>query len=247
MTLDQAAHDFEEWLHVPPLLQKNDCSRLHKLKEAFPDRVVFCGAQNSQADAETTNLMFTNCHPFVVQHDWAAAFSGSEDYESGEIKLPYPICAFEFRISGRNVIIWTAQEDDCDPPIAALGFVEVRGLWFCREELRSEFADFTWQQIRAIAIALDAGVASHSVIRAPFKLNRKREAQGKALLSDYRVVTLSRRARALPAYEQTATVARKRLHFRRGHWRHYSDFKTWIKWTLVGNPDLGFINHEYRL
>ena len=23
--------------------------------------------------------------------------------------------------------------------------------------------------------------------------------------------------------------------------------KLWIKWQLVGNPDLGFIDHDYRL
>jgi hypothetical protein len=30
-------------------------------------------------------------------------------------------------------------------------------------------------------------------------------------------------------------------------WRHFVSHKTWIKWTLVGDPDLGFIDKEYRL
>jgi hypothetical protein len=38
-----------------------------------------------------------------------------------------------------------------------------------------------------------------------------------------------------------------RLHFRRRHWRHFVNHKTWIKWTLVGDPDLGFIDKDYRL
>lgn len=40
---------------------------------------------------------------------------------------------------------------------------------------------------------------------------------------------------------------RKRLHFRRSHWRHYVSHKTKIPWTLVGDPNLGFVEKEYRL
>jgi hypothetical protein len=39
---------------------------------------------------------------------------------------------------------------------------------------------------------------------------------------------------------------RKRLHLRRGHWRHFATYRTWIKWMMVGNPDLGFVDKEYR-
>lgn len=65
-------------------------------------------------------------------------------------------------------------------------------------------------------------------------------------LYEYRVVRLNRKPRtqSLPA---TALHAPKRLHFRRGHWRHYEGFKTWVRWCLVGNPDLGFIDKEYRI
>lgn len=37
------------------------------------------------------------------------------------------------------------------------------------------------------------------------------------------------------------------MHFRRGHWRHYQDHRTWIKWCLVGDPDLGFVDKHYKL
>lgn len=37
------------------------------------------------------------------------------------------------------------------------------------------------------------------------------------------------------------------MHFVRGHWRHYEVSKTWIRWHLRGDPDLGFIDKEYRL
>jgi hypothetical protein len=42
-------------------------------------------------------------------------------------------------------------------------------------------------------------------------------------------------------------AASPRLHFRRGHYRHYPNHKLWIRWCLVGNPDLGFIDADYRL
>jgi hypothetical protein len=52
----------------------------------------------------------------------------------------------------------------------------------------------------------------------------------------------------LPAADGEREPGRKkRLHFRRGHWRHYETHKTWIKWMLVGDPDLGFIEKQYRL
>ena len=39
----------------------------------------------------------------------------------------------------------------------------------------------------------------------------------------------------------------KRLHFVRGHWRRYEEHKTWIRWRLRGDPDLGFIDKSYRI
>jgi hypothetical protein len=250
-----ASESLAEWLNVTPTLEKNDCSRLHKLIAAFAaDQVVFLGEAKGQDDRSKrmqTALLFGDCHPFVVQHDWAAAFDGATDYAEGEFKLPYPICVFEFRISGRNVIVWAAQQED-DPAVidlAALAFVDVNGTWFCREEKGrdEEATKFAWQQIRAICIALDAEVATHSVIRAPHKLNRRRQEDGKCPLFDYRVVSLARRVRAIGPSMGGAIQGKKRLHFRRGHWRHYAEFKTWVRWTLVGNPDLGFIHQEYRL
>jgi hypothetical protein len=113
---------------------------------------------------------------------------------------------------------------------------------------KTQLSVLIWDQIRAICIALDAQVATAEVIRAPVNLNEKRAKAGKSPLSDYRVVDLARRHRiANPAAGTAGTGTRKRLHFRRGHWRHYETTKTWVKWCLVGNPDLGFINKHYRL
>ena len=104
------------------------------------------------------------------------------------------------------------------------------------------------EQIRAISIALDSEVAIKTLVRAPHKLNIEREKDGKPALLDYNVVMLngSNRANYRP-YRGAGTHRSPRLHFRRGHWRHYLEHKTWVRWTLVGNPELGFIDKEYRL
>lgn len=61
------------------------------------------------------------------------------------------------------------------------------------------------------------------------------------------IVDLARRHRIANPAEPSGNGSRKRLHFRRGHWRHYESMKTWIRWCLAGDPDLGFIDKHYTL
>lgn len=108
--------------------------------------------------------------------------------------------------------------------------------------------DLVYSQIRAACIALDAEVATSTPQRAEYRRNYSREKGGRTGFS-YNVVSLARKPRAErlardPGEEPTV---RRRLHFRRGHWRHYDDHKTWIKWMLVGDPELGFVDKHYRL
>lgn len=62
-------------------------------------------------------------------------------------------------------------------------------------------------------------------------------------------VRLARRTRAsaFPADHVGEERRSPRLHFVRGHWRRYANHKTWLKWFLRGDPDLGFIDKHYRL
>lgn len=68
-------------------LQANECSRLHKLIE------------------QVKMVVAEPIHTFVVKHDWLAAFGSSLEGDDGPIMLPFPISAFEFKISGRLIII----------------------------------------------------------------------------------------------------------------------------------------------
>ena len=231
-----------EWGSLNPVLQKNDCSRLHKLAQEYIHGRVYFLAEKTKTDM----ALFKDIHPFVVQNDWAKAFENATDYAEGEINLPFNICAFEFRITGLTVIVIALQPEG--ESVQCIGFVESKGVWFCGEEkLREDDVfNFAWKEIRAICIALEAEAANHELVRAPEKLNRLREAEGKLPLYAYHVVKLSGRHRA-SAGQFGGTHRSPRLHFRRGHWRHFSTHKTWIKWMLVGNPELGFIDKEYRL
>lgn len=244
-------------------LERNDCSRLHKLVEAHAAGKVINGDTKLPLPMDHAAWL-EEAKPFVVQHDWAAAFANAEEYKgtADDFILPYQLSAFEFRMSGRTVIVVSFQPD---PEVVAasphhlpagvrtpsLPYVECeRGFWFCGGQgaQQSPAMIFAWEQIRAICIALDAEVATHDLVRAPDAVNAKRGKAGKLPLYDYHVVKLRGRiTRQQHPYSGSGTHRSPRLHFRRGHWRHYDTHRTWIRWMLVGNPELGFIDKSYRL
>ena len=229
-----------------PALTKNDCSRLHKLKEAAENQQLLDKDKLPQRISLAAQLE----HTFVVKHDWRAALEGAAS-DNDSWRLPYPLCCFELRINERTILL-CAEETSGENKIAAC-FMPWKDrdveYWLAlpmEDELATRITRFVWEQIRAICIALDAEVATSEVVRAPVALNEKRTKRGKPPLSDYRVVDLARRHRvANPNAGHTG--GKKRLHFRRGHWRHYEASKTWIRWCLVGDPDLGFIAKHYAL
>ena len=110
-------------------------------------------------------------------------------------------------------------------------------------------ANIVVSQVRAIAIALDAEVAKSTVIREPHRSNQPYRTPVRQPMYSYHVVSLARRTRVEAAAIDPSLPprARKRLHFRRGHYRHFQNSKTWVRWCLVGDPDLGFVDKEYRL
>ncbi len=123
-------------------------------------------------------------------------------------------------------------------------------LWRCLDHSARPLVNFLEQQVRALCICLEAEVAEKEIVRAPYRLNLQRAKRGRLPLYDYHKVNLARRERgsALPDELRGGDKRRSpRLHFRRGHWAHFANHKTWRKWCLVGDPDLGFIDKEYRL
>lgn len=87
--------------------------------------------------------------------------------------------------------------------------------------------------------------AYEPVIQATFT-NRRKAAEGKPPSYSWRTVVVPSmlRQRAING----GTHASPRLHERRGHWRNLSDGrKVWVRDCLVGNPDLGVVEKDYRV
>lgn len=262
-----ALESIRPWLYRTSFqLEANDCSRIHKLHEAFrAGRVINVG--KTLAPPDTTDLMgqqwINGNQPFVVQHDWAAAFKNATDYADGPFRLPYDLCAFEFRISGVTVIVMVTQPEaegilttpnrfediEFSGPHFSMPFIQCAGgYWYCvGQRCEDQWMKYAWKQIRAICIALDAEVATHDTIRAPAAVNDKRNAKGAPPLHDFHIVKLRGREARQLLPSAGGTHRSPRMHFRRGHWRHFATHKTWIRWMLVGNPELGFIDKAYRL
>lgn len=246
--------DLEAWSQKPPILaiERNDCSRLHKLKEAALKGNLIDGTKKGgEIIAPSQSALDKASNTFVVRHDWARAFEHSADWRSGEFKLPYDLCCFEFRLDGRTVILWAMNTEnvaDCEGPMSFTAFVECGDCWYSPPGTPvDDFESYLWDQVRAICISLDADIAISTIERAPLALNDKRQKAGKLPLSDFHIVDLAKRHRIANPSGAAGEGTKKRLHFRRGHWRHFETSKTWVKWCLVGNPDLGFISKEYRL
>jgi len=212
-----------------------------------------------RARADKFNL---NVQSLLVRHDWARAFAGAQDFDGGEIVLPYDHTAFEFVISGHHVIVFAGQHLDtkrivCTPVVRAakewLLFRDPFDLLNPDGEKDRNIASYTTdgkieflaRQIRAICIALDAEIAEASPVRQVYQGKAKDQADLPSFA--YHVVDLSKKRQRSTLPAAGGTHRSPRLHFRRGHWRHYATFKTWVKWTLVGNPDLGYIEKEYRV
>lgn len=248
--LDGVPELYEEWKKLPPKLEKNDCSRLHQLVAFLKYQYRVC-PEDMHGESPKT-FPWHEVTPFVVEHEWAAAFQNATDYNDGTFNLPYEKCAFEFRISGRPVIVLAGQDDKEHEPNYRfyIGFKEGWLSWSDKENETEHPAlrKFAIGQIKAICVALDAEVAVRRMVRVDSKVNRKREKEGREPFYSYHVIDLNRRYRVSnPSHGGGVPTGKRRLHFRRGHWRHYEKFKTWVRWCLAGNPDIGFIDKEYRL
>lgn len=187
--------------------------------------------------------VFRFAQVMVVEHDWAAAFANA-DMGDAPVNLPYDLCAFEFQYSGIPTIVFATSFLG---EVAFCYMFKWNGIWTIPAFCSSLGGDFSIgdipKQIKAICVALDAGIAYSEVRR-----EKHEGIIGKSSnpLRDYNVVVLSSRTRAQPTLS-LPSGRHVRLHFRRGHWRHFGNHKTWIKWMLVGDPDLGFVDKHYRL
>lgn len=269
-----------EWSKPPFRLGRVQESTYHKTVSAYKDGSLMMPAFDDGEAVfprhryETITTCISGLVPetgiFLLQHDWASAFAKAVDYQGGELHIPYALTVLECRLNDHRVSLVICEPTKNNPTPICIIHVEMNGrigLLGTAEFSIGDFkvirktsklmegvddiADVLLSQTRAVLIALESEVATSDVIRAPYKLNQKRERAGKLPIFDYHVVNLAARKRYAPRLPEPGdhpTEHRgKRLHFVRGHWRHYSNVKTWVKWHLRGDPDLGFVDKEYRL
>lgn len=221
-----------------------ETTRVHLLRDSFKKNGYFDQSGDFVARGRTLTAPLGT---FLIQHDWASAI-GAQALEVGnDFRIPYDVSSFEMKINSRSFIAIVCQREDY--PIVTLPFVSIGGVWVSFGGMDSSsfpVLQRAWDQVRACCVALDAEVASHTLVRAPLKINMKRERHGKPKVMDSHVIDLAKRHRS-ERLDSSGNGNRKRLHFRRGHWRHFETHKTWINWMLVGNPELGFIDHDYKL
>jgi len=233
-TQEHIGEELKEWLRHPLILER---------------------AQHSVARKVTPADLPVEAHILLVQHDWASAMDGAViEGATDQVRanLPYPITVFEFSFRGgvRGVYIGCEFKRG---DLSSRTFFRTKSGWLSAEIVGPASAtnplvkafEIMDRNIQAICIMLEAQVAEATPMREPFRRN-SRPAKGPWKKLSHHIVSLSRRVRLTPCDDHEPGTP-KRLHFRRGHWRHYVSHRTWIKWTLVGNPDLGFVDKEYRL
>lgn len=238
VTINMTGEDGKTNPHIMTLeIQGNDCSRLHKLADAINSNTML--DFKDELHEELTKFP-QGVQTFVIKHDWSKVLDG--EVLKGEYQLPYDRCAFEFRVSNRTVIVLAMQEDDGHIALAPM-YESKTGNWMLLNDLCYD----TWESmVRTVCVMLEAEVTVKQVTRVAAKLQAKRIKEGKLLMYDFHTVNLAPRHRTTGG-PGLATGQRKRLHFCRGHWRHYETHKTWIKWCLKGDETLGFVDKDYRM
>jgi hypothetical protein len=254
--LSAAVEDIADWWSGPFMLGRASDSQFHRVCD---QNLMMLTRKPHPPAPEVAQAQSDGSGIFLVQHDWAGAFA-TTDADIGEWRMPYDRCVFEMEISGRRVCAIVASEDGV--PYRLLPVTRAKGGWIIARSYAISGDDITPEgedhadetpklgagimaQVKAIAIMLDAEVAVANVVRAP-NLSPAQERRGERKAPDHHVLSLTRRARALGGPVEPSG-RHKRLHFRRGHWRHYPSHKTWIRWCLVGDPSLGFADKDYRL
>jgi len=262
-----AKQDYAEEHRAKPKREKQTMSERESELIAEDIRAWLLGpieledAQHSVAGKIVPTELPIEAHIILVKHNWAKVLDQSKIEGAGEnirAALPYPFTVFEFSFKGGVRAVFVGLEND-EGKLHSFTWFKCKHGWLklapsdIRQQMETDpkhpllkVLQLIDDNIQAICIMLEAEVAEATPMREPYRRNVGRSV-GKPLPKlSHHVVSLARRDRLTPCDEHEPGTP-KRLHFRRGHWRHYSNHRTWIKWMLVGNQDLGFVDKEYKL
>lgn len=95
----------QKWSVQPMVLQRLEHSAFHQMRRAPHDGEFFMThGPAEQVPPDMFESLWGGCEVFVVEHDWARAFDKATGIEGTGARLPYEVCAFEFKVSGHHVI-----------------------------------------------------------------------------------------------------------------------------------------------
>ncbi len=262
-------NDLELWAKDFLVFEKPAGGAVASLRQAFRHKEVQ-SMHEILADMPVQSFeeVFDDAEIFRVEHDWFKAIRKAGEFDSGSFRLPYETSVFEFQVSRKPVVAMClnygsdTSENEIVMQIAVESFFgwalshnlyrHNGGQWevmqggaSIKEDKMEHLVELVGNQIRAACIALDAEVAATTLVREGHEGKGRETKEHPA----YEFYTISIASRSRPEALQSHGVSKgtKRLHFRRGHWRHFTASKTWVRWCLVGNPELGFIDKQYRL
>lgn len=228
-----------------PIIEKNSESRLHNFIEATLSNNLL---QSNGGWCVLDNSVCESIKPFIVAHNWGAAFCEVPDTAFLELRAPFKWCAFEYRVVGHNVNCIVYENEEGTPNFRVN--LQMEDAWWLVNSSfdphLQRFVEHIVHQVKCALLALDSQVAERKLVRVSAALNAKRLKKGRLPFYDFHVLDISPRAKA-DRYFGGGTHASPRMHFRRGHWRRFNGHKTWISACLVGDPDLGFLNKHYAL
>lgn len=96
--------------------------------------------------------------------------------------------------------------------------------------------------------ALNCSNIVESDIKAPVKLNKKRQSKNKPLFFDYKILIINTdKKSSTTTTPATESHSKKAFHIRRGHIRRLPNKNVWVNACTVGDQTVGTIQKDYKI
>lgn len=241
-------------------LERIEYSRIPKLLAALkagsvgymPDRDLL----TDQRAAAATEKLAHECEKFIVNNSYKTMIKNKEELTDAEWHCPYNLSCFEFHMKANDkflyfIVFMLDVDGEREFNIAVNVRQNGEDFWFLSGQSPDAnvlpLAPTLIEEIRAICILLDADVVVKQQHRVAARINDQRgEIKD---LPEYEFHTLQLRKSV--RYEGTEIIGDEkrrspRLHLRRGHWRRVGSYKTWVRWSVVGDATLGIVDKQYK-
>lgn len=217
-----------------------------------PDPVVVtcvCGKTKNRSDGRFAGkLICAACgtKPLMREEDEEAAEAATS------LLIPYPTSFFEFMVNNHHWLVEVIEQEDRSSVLKYYFFHDEQ--WHqatLREFAEIQVFQLLKRQVIGVLIAMEANVAvksNHEDARrppTPAMLTRLRKIFNVEFNFGYSVIDLTKRTKSSPG-DDTQPAWKVRLHFRRGYWRTRLSKRERVRWCLVGDPSLGFVDKHYK-